>query len=156
MNLNPRPDARLMRFAHNVRGPRPQIIGRERLVKNDDGAQRPSEPDEADERAEEEEVERVIRCAECGGVLTRPKHRIAVGGRHDHVFTNPHGYVFHIACFREAEGAAGVGEESDEWAWFPGHVWQTAMCRGCMTHIGWAFRQGASEFWGLIAAKLTE
>jgi hypothetical protein len=110
--------------------------------------------DEASDEASDETSERVIRCAQCGHVVTRPRHRFAMNGRPDHVFTNPSGHTFHIACFREAEGAAGVGEESDEWAWFEGWVWQAAVCRGCLTHIGWAFRQGESEFWGLILAKL--
>ncbi len=109
--------------------------------------------DVVDEESEER-AERVIRCAQCGHPITRPKHRFAMNGRPDHVFTNPHGYTFHIACFREARGAGVVGEESDEWAWFEGWTWQTAICRGCLTHVGWAFRQGESEFWGLILGKL--
>ena len=73
-----------------------------------------------------------------------------------HVFTNPHGYVFQIATFSEAPGAAATGPPSDEWAWFAGTVWRAAACRGCMTHLGWSFERGAAMFWGLITARLAE
>lgn len=123
--------------------------------KRDDGDASPS-GSEAESVDDIEEPERVIRCAECGHVLTKSEHRFTMNGRHEHVFTNPHGYVFHISCFRTAPGAGAVGGESDEWAWFSGWNWQTAICRGCLTHIGWRFLQGEDEFWGLIAAKLDD
>lgn len=106
--------------------------------------------------AGEDAPEHVIRCRACRSVVTRPRHKITVNGRHDHVFTNPHGYLFHIAGFAEAEGAVGAGHESNEWTWFAGYDWRSAVCRGCHTHIGWTFRQVDHGFFGLIICRLLE
>lgn len=108
-----------------------------------------------DERMDEdEEVERVVRCATCDHVVAKAEDRFIKDGREDHVFTNPEGLTFQIACWREAPGCAGFGQESDEWAWFPGWTWQVAVCAGCLTHLGWFFRRDASSFVGLILDRI--
>lgn len=108
-----------------------------------------------DERMDEgEDLDRVVRCATCEHVIAKLDDRFVKDGREDHVFTNPNGTTFHIACWRDASGCAGFGAQSDEWAWFPGWTWQVAVCRGCMTHLGWFFRRDESSFVGLILARI--
>ena len=105
---------------------------------------------------DEPEDERVLRCTSCDHPITRAANRIARDGRHIHVFTNPHGYTFQIACFDDAPGAAALGAPSDEWAWFAGFSWRMAACRGCSEHLGWSFENADTLFWGLITAKVYE
>jgi len=115
---------------------------------------RPPTPLDLDNVDEDEDSERELRCVACDHAITKPAFRLSEGGRHIHVFTNPHGYTFQIGCFSEAPGAGATGPPSDEWAWFPGTVWRAAACRGCLAHIGWSFERGEALFWGLITAKL--
>lgn len=116
--------------------------------------EQPGVPPEANDEDDVSEDEvRVIICDACEHTITTEAARIAKDGRHDHVFTNPHGYTFHIACFGSAPGVVEVGPASSEWAWFAGHVWQTVVCGGCTTHLGWRFaREGA--FYGLILSRI--
>jgi len=118
--------------------------------KPDDG----SDVDRADEPADADAPEAVVRCAACGHELTRLAERIAVDGRHEHVFTNPHGIVFHVLCFRNVPGCASIGEASEEWTWFSGYAWRVAVCRSCTTHVGWSYAGGDSGFFGLIAPRV--
>lgn len=99
---------------------------------------------------------RAILCAACGHEVTRPDVAFSVGGSHAHTFMNPGGFVFEIACYREAPGAVPAGPSSAEWSWFPGHVWRVALCGGCRTHLGWSFRGEAAHFYGLVRDRLTE
>lgn len=101
-----------------------------------------------------EDEERVVRCAVCDRVIARQANRIVRDGRHIHVFTNPHGFTFQIACFDDAPGAASTGEASSEWSWFAGTRWRIALCRGCHGHLGWSFEHDETLFWGFITAKL--
>ena len=97
-----------------------------------------------------------LRCKRCGFAITTRRARVEIGGAHQHDFMNPAGMAFRIGCFSAARGCCDVGEESTEWAWFPGHAWRIALCASCFAHLGWSFRGAASTFYGLITDKLVE
>ena len=105
---------------------------------------------DADDAAKKE----FLRCAACLAPIARPSDRIAVNEQHQHVFTNPHGYIFCIGCFAQAPGCLAIGEETSYFSWFPGYAWQIALCGQCLTLLGWAFRSADSQFFGLILDKL--
>ncbi len=104
--------------------------------------------------AEDHEEKRFFRCATCQHPITRPDDRIRVDERHQHVFANPHGYIFTIGCFAAAQGCIIAGEETHFFSWFSGYSWRYAHCAQCLTHLGWAFRAKDSQFIGLILDKL--
>ena len=108
------------------------------------------EPTDAAER------ETTLLCATCRNPIARPRDGIDVDGAHSHVFLNPEGMVFRIRCFSAAPGAARMGEESDHWTWFPGFLWQAAICQYCFEHLGWRYRNSHATFFGLIAERLLE
>jgi hypothetical protein len=101
------------------------------------------------------EDEPLIVCRQCRQSIARPSDGIAVNGAHRHVFANPHGLVFEIGCFRAATGCGVVGPASDEFTWFAGYLWQTLLCTGCLSHLGWSFSAGSGDlFFGLIPDQL--
>ena len=106
--------------------------------------------------AEHPDEEDVLYCAKCRAPITSRRHRITVNERHEHVFANPAGYIFHIGCFQEARGCMIAGEETDYFTWFPGYAWRYALCGQCITLLGWAFRSPDALFFGLILDKLLE
>jgi hypothetical protein len=110
------------------------------------------ELDEKREAATREE--RGVRCASCSHEITTERARIAVDGAHSHTFVNPQAIEFRIACFREAPGCIGWGEESTYWSWFKGYAWRVALCSSCAAHLGWSYRGGTSGFYGLIADRI--
>lgn len=96
-----------------------------------------------------------LHCAHCNAPITDTEQRIAIQGRYEHTFTNPHERVFHIGCFAAAPGCAQVGIATAEWTWFSGYSWQVALCRHCGTHLGWHYRgTGSDAFYGLILNRL--
>lgn len=97
----------------------------------------------------------MIRCRNCLFVITRPSEAIAMQGGHRHTFANPHGIVFEIGCFRNADGCRYLGAPSDEFTWFAGFGWRIALCAGCKGHLGWLFASPAgNHFNGLILDRL--
>lgn len=102
------------------------------------------------------ERDAMLVCGSCQNSVARPRDGIDVNGAHSHAFVNPAGMIFRIRCFSVAAGVGGVGEESDEWTWFPGFFWQAAVCRRCFEHLGWRYRNADSSFFGLIADRLLE
>ncbi len=108
----------------------------------------PQDTDEANKKG-------FLRCAECQYPITRKIDRIEMNERHQHVFANPHGHIFQIACFAQAPGCVAIGAETSQFSWFPGYTWQIALCGQCLTLLGWAFRSGEAQFFGLIIDKLT-
>lgn len=96
-----------------------------------------------------------ILCDACGHELTVGGARTDVDGAHRHVKVNPHGHVFHIACFRPVPGVAAVGPPSGEFSWFSGYRWQIALCGGCRVHVGWRF-VGDGGFTALIEGRFVE
>jgi hypothetical protein len=106
----------------------------------------------AEEAPEEEEI---VRCSLCHEMVTNVSEKMSVSGGHQHVFTNPHGYIFEIGCFRNAPGCLNVGDSTGEFTWFSGYVWCYAVCRHCHSHLGWLFENGKGDaFYGLILKKL--
>lgn len=97
---------------------------------------------------------RILICGACRHPVTQARMRIAVNGSHDHRFFNPYGIVFHIGCFGAAPGCVTEGDASTEFAWFKGHVWRLAHCRGCQTHLGWQFSRDGASFYGLVLNRL--
>ncbi len=99
--------------------------------------------------------EQHLYCTACRNRITSGAERIAVQGGHEHTFVNPHGLLFHIGCFRHAEGCTQAGDETAEFTWFRGCQWRYALCDACGEHLGWLYRgtdQGA--FYGLILSRL--
>ncbi len=99
--------------------------------------------------------ERRLFCAACRNPITTQDDRISVQGGQEHTFTNPHGYQFHIGCFRQTRGCAHIGEETSAWSWFKGFTWRIALCSNCNTHLGWRFQAPDDQFHGLILNRLT-
>lgn len=99
--------------------------------------------------------ERRLFCANCRNLITSQDDRISVQGGQEHTFTNPHGYVFHIGCFRQTRGCAHAGEETSAWSWFRGFTWCITLCANCDTHLGWRFQAPDDQFYGLILNRLT-
>ncbi len=80
-----------------------------------------------------------------------------VEGKHVHVFCNPTGVVYEVACFAFASGLTPEGGIYAEFSWFPGHSWQIVNCSGCGAHLGWRFTsRSGSGFHGLLPAMLRE
>jgi hypothetical protein len=96
-----------------------------------------------------------LQCSQCQYPITRSTDRIEVNARHEHVFVNPHGYIYQIGCFARAPGCLTIGPETGHFSWFPGYTWQVAICGRCSTLLGWAFQATGSRFFGLILVKLS-
>lgn len=103
-----------------------------------------------------EEEDKNIYCKICGNVLTTKDEQIKIQGSHEHTFTNPHGFVYHIACYKKVWGAKIMGEETEEFSWFRGYVWCYALCTRCRVHLGWRYRASKNDiFFGLIFDRLS-
>ncbi len=107
--------------------------------------------EETDSSEREDEV---ILCAACDHEITSHRHKTAIDGGFEHSFVNPAGIMYQIGCFEQASGVTELGEESDEFSWFPGYTWQVVVCRECTTHLGWAYWSGDHSFYGLILPRL--
>lgn len=106
-----------------------------------------------DGRSQEVPNDQAILCANCRAQITRHQMGMAVNGRHEHAFFNPAGIAFEIRCFRQAPGVMTEGPSSAAFTWFPGYLWQIALCTTCHAHLGWQFTNSTS-FFGLIATRL--
>jgi hypothetical protein len=99
--------------------------------------------------------EKPLCCAQCLAPVTRDRDRRPVGGAHRHVFANPHGFVFEIGCFSQAPGCAVMGPGTPDFSWFPGTIWQVALCARCGVHLGWRYEgHPDGPFYGLILSRL--
>lgn len=98
--------------------------------------------------------EEIIVCAYCNHPITDPSKQITVNHSFHHIFTNPHGYVFEIGCFSEADGCRPVSVSSNEFSWFIGYSWKISVCHYCSSHLGWIFSSKSHKFFGLILEKL--
>ncbi len=96
-----------------------------------------------------------ILCETCRAPLTTVSARTRVDGAHRHVKVNPHGHVYHVACFHPVSGVLPIGEPSAEFSWFAGYRWQIALCGGCQIHLGWQFT-GNGSFGALIEGRFVE
>ncbi len=95
-----------------------------------------------------------IFCALCNHLITDPGKQIVVNQSFRHIFANPHGYVFEIACFSIANGCKSASIESSEFTWFPGFSWRIGICGQCSSHLGWIFSSDTKTFFGLIVEKI--
>ncbi|MDH4321940.1 MAG: cereblon family protein [Desulfobulbaceae bacterium] len=109
---------------------------------------------EPDRQPQDPGLRRVIRCAACAASVTSEDQAIAVDHGHTHTFPNPHGLVFTIRCFATATGCLTHGAATPEFSWFAGYRWRLALCRECLTHLGWQYLGNGDAFFGLIVAKL--
>ena len=94
-----------------------------------------------------------VFCLACSHVLAHPQDRLKVAGSHEHIFSNPHGFMHHFACYQEALGCAIEGPSVAADSWFPGYLWRLAMCAGCGQHIGWLFERN-DHFYGILLDKV--
>lgn len=95
-------------------------------------------------------------CSQCGMTLTHPSYRTSVDGHYHHIQCNPFGEIFLFECYKRAPGTLIVGRPTPAATWFPGRLWQLAICQGCGAHIGWWYSNQHSEieFAGLLSEKL--
>jgi len=111
------------------------------------------------ERQRQEAVheERGILCRACGHVITAPRFRTTVNGRHVHTFVNPGGIEFTIGCFSDAPGCHNIGIPTLRHTWFPEYGWRIALCGDCQIHLGWQFLgENRVPFHGLILDHVVE
>jgi hypothetical protein len=96
-----------------------------------------------------------IRCATCSAPIARTEDSVERFGAHAHDRVNPAGYIFRVGCFCRADGVQPVGDESDEFAWFPRYGWCCVACAMCHAHLGWRFSSPDGDtFLGLIVDRL--
>jgi hypothetical protein len=119
------------------------------MLRRDEPAQM---PDERDLKKEE----RSILCRECLAEITSLESCIEVEGTHRHTFFNPYGLLFEIGCFSAAPGVVVSGKPTEEFSWFPGFLWQHALCASCGAHLGWMYSSANATFFGLILNRLLE
>ncbi|ACV68003.1 cereblon family protein [Desulfohalobium retbaense] len=93
-------------------------------------------------------------CRHCKHPITTPQDQIVRKGAHEHVFFNPHGFVFEIGCFARAPGCSAVGRPTLEFTWFPGFAWRITLCSQCQRHLGWRYEQTTDVFFGLLLDQL--
>ncbi len=99
--------------------------------------------------------EQYILCMQCENKISRSIYKMSYNGSFDHTFLNPAGNVFHIGCFKRADGCIVLGKASSEWTWFQGKSWRVALCGQCLTHLGWYYQaEDDSPFFGLILDAL--
>jgi len=106
------------------------------------------------EEATAGEEDRPLCCSACRHPITTVAESIVVDGAHCHTCRNPAGLEFVIGCFGRAEGCRVVGPASEAFTWFPGFAWSLALCAHCRQHLGWHYRSGEREFFGLIVDRL--
>ena len=114
---------------------------------------KPSSEDQA--QSEDTNEESPILCRYCGNPITSLRFRLFVDGKHTHIFANPHGLIFEIACFVRADGCAAIGKASQEFLLFLNHTWKVCVCKLCLNHNGWLFESPDHFFFGLITDQLT-
>lgn len=116
----------------------------------------PSQPhgSTSEDLAEIEEEDDSILCRSCGSALTSTKFKISVNESHTHVFANPAGFVFEIACFSNASGCGSASIPSDDFSWFRGYRWMVSVCKLCLNHNGWIFESKNHFFYGLILDQI--
>jgi len=129
------------------------------LLKSEPPAESPLGPQPDDSPGAKPGDDRAVLCAACRAPIARARDRIEVDGAHVHTFVNPSVVPYRVACFGEAPGTVGVGEDSTFWTWFKGFSWRVVVCAQCVAHVGWCFRavdQADRLFFGLIVDRILE
>jgi len=111
-------------------------------------------PDE-EQRTKEESDKKWVRCRNCNYKIALLSDKIIINNADTHIFENPGGIFFRVVCFSSAPGSINISDYTDEDTWFSGYLWSISLCRSCNNHIGWNYNSGSSEFYGLIADRLT-
>jgi hypothetical protein len=126
------------------------------LKKNTEGQPDPNSQIVVESGAEEEQShDEWYICRNCRQKIVQPVEAVNIQGTHHHIFANPSGIVFEIACFGTARGYTFVGPPSLEFAWFAGHSWRIVICSNCLIHLGWMFSSSTgTHFFGLILDRL--
>lgn len=105
---------------------------------------------------DQDKDKRIIICRFCQHPITEHAAKQPINGKHRHIFTNPHGFIFEIGCFAYAPGCYQEGIPTLEYTWFNGYSWNFSACKNCKTHLGWFYQSGEQSFHGLILNRLTE
>ena len=98
-------------------------------------------------------------CRACATFVARDDTRVTLPGRPPiEVHTNPDGVSFSVATFAEA-AVVVAGPRFPAFTWYPGYVWQVAVCFGCTGHLGWRYERvtasaGPVAFYGLDVDRL--
>jgi len=94
-------------------------------------------------------------CCQCRQPIAQNSARASIQGQHLHVFSNPSGIVYEIACFSTAVGFSFSGEYTNDFTWFSGYAWRIVICSRCLAHLGWMFSgAGGSLFFGFITDRV--
>ncbi len=131
---------------------RPELIKNYLYVADDEKKIKQKTREKVKKKSEEEKY---ILCIQCKNKISQPIYKMNHQGTFDHTFLNPAGDVFHIGCFKRADGCVVIGEASLEWTWFQGCQWQVALCGHCLKHLGWYYQsETVLPFFGLILDAL--
>ena len=102
-----------------------------------------------------EDRDKGILCRVCSHLITSPEEMVEKADRHVYTFKNPAGIVYTIGCFQNAPGCLSLGTSTNEFTWFPGFLWNFAVCRRCFSHLGWFYQSPSGDsFYGLILNQL--
>jgi len=129
------------------------------LLRDPDGGDPPSDGGSRPDGQPESTVGdsgRALICKACRTKITRRDLAMEIEGKHEHVFFNPHGYVFELGCFASAKNIVIAGPKTDEFTWFPGYSWEVIACAGCGIQLGWRYTSHSGGFFGLILPNLME
>ncbi|MCK4764169.1 MAG: hypothetical protein KAW12_18360 [Candidatus Aminicenantes bacterium] len=97
-----------------------------------------------------------ILCRNCKNVITSTSNKIEINGKFHHTFTNPQGFIYRIGCFGAAHAILNQGTSTSEFTWFSGFSWCYTLCLKCFAHLGWFYRSGEKNFYGLILDHIIE
>lgn len=95
-------------------------------------------------------------CVVCENRITQKSNKITINSSHKHSFTNPHGILYSICCFKSVAGCTTIGLPTTEFTWFAGYSWQVMICSRCKSHNGWRFEKGDNIFYALIEEMIKE
>ena len=114
-----------------------------------------AEVPKADEKELDTPDEHWYICSQCGQRIAQETARVTIQGQHRHIFSNPSGIVFEIACFSTAVGFSFSGGYATDFTWFSGYAWRIVLCSRCLAHLGWMFSGAAGGlFFGFITDRV--
>jgi len=96
-----------------------------------------------------------VRCRSCHFKIAQQSDRVRINDADNQIFENPAGIFYRVVCFTQAPGSISISDYTEHNTWFPGYSWSITFCRSCNNHLGWHYRAGTEDFFGLIADRLT-
>jgi len=110
-----------------------------------------------EEKSDQEETHdrKWVRCRSCHYKIALQSDKIKINQADTHIFENPAGIFYRVICFNSAPGASIVSDYTHDNTWFAGYLWSITLCRSCHNHLGWHYSSGSTDFFGLIADRLT-